>query len=425
MENFRPRNPIVRLYTNNKGTKFSRHYYIELHPAVVDELKDTDNLSSKFYPEKNRFTYTNRNIFNEDKDIDLESNFLQNSEEIKIEENRNPQVAVFPPESINSVKLKKRLPNERKKRTNAEKKAKVYYFNQYKEPQTLKYHYPLTKKDCNKLQNLSGRDFNLNAMNEILLDMSKRVDNRFCSKAQFMVYFAKCLRFEMRDAVKINNVNFHIKANHMQEKQAEIDQMKQVERYLAEIEQKAITNVCPENQLRARLANTLEAKSSYELLSTIKDFKVVGNTMRIYLRSTVDLNKHKKEVVLSQVRSIYSNSELDIESVEYVVKNVHNFTNKHTNMQKKSAVDLQHQGAWGDACRQLIKTYGIHIYNNWFSKLTPVINEDAKTIALKAPNSFVKQWVETNYRDTIRKAIENQGREFKGIIQQSTNQKVL
>jgi hypothetical protein len=416
---------FYRIYTNNKGTKFSRHYYIELHPAVVDELKDTGHDNSEFYPEKNRPTYTNRNIFNEDKDIDLESNFLQNSEEIKIEENRKPQVAVFPPESINSVKLKKRLPNERKKPTNTEKKAKVYYFNQYKEPQTLKYHYPLTKKDCNKLQNLSGRDFNLNAMNEILLDMSKRVDNRFCSKAQFMVYFAKCLRFEMRDAVKINNVNFHIKANHMQEKQAEIDQMKQVERYLAEIEQKAITNVCPENQLRARLANTLEAKSSYELLSTIKDFKVVGNTMRIYLRSTVDLNKHKKEVVLSQVRSIYSNSELDIESVEYVVKNVHNFTNKHTNMQKKSAVDLQHQGAWGDACRQLIKTYGIHIYNNWFSKLTPVINEDAKTIALKAPNSFVKQWVETNYRDTIRKAIENQGREFKGIIQQSTNQKVL
>ncbi len=416
---------FYRLYTNNKGTKFSRHYYIELHPAVIDELKDTGNLNSEFYPEKNRLIYINRNIFNKDKDIDLESNFSQNSEEVKIEENREHQVAVFPLESINSVKLKKRLPNERKKPTNAEKKAKVYYFNQYKEPQTLNYHYPLTKEDASRLQSLSGRDFNLNAMNEILLYMSKRVDNRFCSKAQFMVYFAKCLRFEMRDAVKINNVNFHIKANHMQEKQAEIDQMKQVERYLAEIEQKAITNVCPENQLRARLANTLEAKSSYELLSTIKDFKVVGNTMRIYLRSTVDLNKHEKEVVLSQVRSIYSNSELDIESVEYVVKNVHNFTNKHTNMQKKSAVDLQHQGAWGDACRQLIKTYGIHIYNNWFSKLTPVINEDAKTIALKAPNSFVKQWVETNYRDTTRKAIENQGREFKGIIQQSTNQKVL
>ena len=212
---------FYRLYTNNKGTKFSRHYYIELHPAVVDELKDTGNLNSELYPEKNRLTYTNRNIFNKDKDIDLESNFSQNSEEVKIEENKEPQVAVFPLESINSVKLKKRLPNERKKPTNTEKKAKVYYFNQYKEPQTLNYHYPLTKEDASRLQSLSGRDFNLNAMNEILLDMSKRRDNRFCSKSQFMAYFGKCLRYEMRDAVKTSNDNFRIKANISKEKIAE------------------------------------------------------------------------------------------------------------------------------------------------------------------------------------------------------------
>jgi hypothetical protein len=60
---------------------------------------------------------------------------------------------------------------------------------------------------------MSGRDFSLNAMNEILLDMSKRRDNQFCSKAQFLAYFGKCLRFEMRDAVKTGNDNFCIKAN--------------------------------------------------------------------------------------------------------------------------------------------------------------------------------------------------------------------
>ena len=425
---------FYRLYTNNKGIKFSRHYYIELHPAVVDELKDIDNLNSKFYPEKNRPTYTNRNIFNKDKYIDLESNFLKNSKKTKIEENAKPQVAIFPKKA---VKLKKKLPNERKKPTNTERKARVYHFNQYKEPQGLSYHYPLTKEDCVKLQSLSGRDFSLNAMNEILLDMSKRLDKRFCSKAQFMVYFGKCLRFEMRDAVKTGNDNFRIKTNITPIRVSrrigrkymlrEINKRKQVEQYLAEVEQRAITHVCPENQLRARLANTLEAQSSYELLSNIKEFEVVGNTMRIYLNNPAELGYHEKEVVLSQVKSIYSNSELDIESVEYVVENVRNFTNKHANMQTKKAVDLPplHQGVWGDVCCQLIKTYGIHIYNNWFSKLTPVIDEDAKTIALKAPNSFVKQWVETNYRDTIRKEIENQGREFKGIIQQSTNQKVL
>lgn len=133
-------------------------------------------------------------------DIDLESNFLQNSEEVKTT-------------PIKTVKLKKQLPNERKKATNSERKARIYRFNQYKKPQPLSYHYPLTNDDGSKLQSLSGRDFSLNAMNEILLDMSKRRDNRFCSKAQFMAYFGKCLRFEMRDAVKTGNDNFRIKAN--------------------------------------------------------------------------------------------------------------------------------------------------------------------------------------------------------------------
>ena len=315
---------FYRLYTSNKGTKFSRHYYIELHSAIVDELKNTGHDNSEFYPEKNRPTYTNRDIFNKDKDIDLESNFSQNSEEIKIEENREPQVAVFSPESINSVKLKKRLPNERKKPTNAEKKAKVYYFNQYKEPQTLNYHYPLTKEDSSRLQSLSGRNFNLNAMNEILLDMSKKLDKRFCSKAQFIAYFGKCLRLEMRDAVKTGNDNFRIKENITPINQKEIDREKQIEQYLAKIEHQAITYVCSENQLKARLANVLAPLRSYELLSNIKDFEVVGNTMRIYLRHIVQLSENEKNIVLSQVKSIYSTSELDIESVEYVVENICN-----------------------------------------------------------------------------------------------------
>ena len=157
-------------------------------------------------------------IYNKNKDIeyiDLESNFLQNSESSKLEENAEPQITEFlhttPP------KLKKRATNQRKKPTMAQAKARIYRFNQYKEPQDLKHHYPLTKEDGNKLQSLSGRDFSLNAMNEILLDMSKRRNNRFCSKAQFMAYFGKCLRFEMRDAVKTGNDNFRIKANILEE----------------------------------------------------------------------------------------------------------------------------------------------------------------------------------------------------------------
>jgi hypothetical protein len=408
---------FYRLYTNNKGTKFSRHYYIELHPAVVDELKDTGNLNSEFYPEKNRLIYINRNIFNKDKDIDLESNFLQNSEEVKIEEIREPQVAVFSPESINSVKLKKRLPNERKKPTNAEKKAKVYYFNQYKEPQTLNYHYPLTKEDASRLQSLSGRDFNLNAINEILLDMSKKLDKRFCSKAQFIAYFGKCLQFEMRDAVKTGNDNFRIKENVTPINQKEIDREKQIEQYLAKIEHQAIAYVCSENQLKARLANVLASLRSYELLSNIKDFKVVGNIMRIYLRHIVQLSENEKNIVLSQVQSIYSTSELDIESVEYVVENICNSVNERNGLQIKQPLvkPILQQDVWGDICQQLIQIYNIHVYNNWFSKLIPIIDKDTKTIELKAPNSFIQEEIIKRYGDTIKKIVNELGIKFKGI----------
>jgi hypothetical protein len=412
---------FYRLYTNDKGTKFSRHYYIELHPEIAQELKDSGTLNSEFCPDFYRLTYTNRNIFNEDIRSNVrahESTFLQNAQEILQEESTEPQIVELPKEPVKPAKLKKRLANERKKPTNSERKARVYHFKQYKEPQDLKYHYPLTKEDASRLQSLSGRDFSLNAMNEILLDMSKRLDNRFCSKAQFMAYFGKCLRFEMRDAVKTGNDNFYIKANVTPINQKEISKEKQVQQYLAEVEQKAIIHVCPENQLKARIANVLEPLRSYELLSNIKDFAVVGAIARIYLRAEYQLNRYETNLVLSQFKSIYSALEVDIESVEYVVENVCKQVNSYDEVQTKSTpvMPTLQQGIWGDICRKLIETSGIHVYNNWFSKLVPIIDEEARTIELQAPNSFVKQWIETNYEDIIEKIGETLGLKFVAII---------
>ena len=182
---------------NNKKYRYS--YEFDYKQQNLENTTFIEYSIGKKISQQNDLLY----ICNKNKDIediDLESNFLKNSENIKT-----------PP--IKTVKFKKRPANERKKPTNTERKARIYHFNQYKEPQDLKYHYPLTKEDGDKLRSLSGRDFSLNAMNEILLDMSKRLDNRFCSKAQFMAYFGKCLRFEMRDAVKTGNDNFRIKAN--------------------------------------------------------------------------------------------------------------------------------------------------------------------------------------------------------------------
>jgi len=402
---------FYRLYKNDQGAKFSRHYYIELHPDITQELKDTGTLNSEFCPDFYRPTYTNRNIFNKDIRSNVhthESNFLPNSEELGTQKNTEPRVSIFPHTHTKPAKLKERLPNKRKKPTSAEKKARVYRFNQYEEPKDLKHHYPLNKEDASRLQSLSGRDFSLNAMNEILLDMSKRRDNKFCSKAQFMAYFGKCLRFEMRDSVKTDNDNFRIKANVTPINQKEIEKQKQIEQYLAEVEQQAITHVCPENQLKARIANVLEPLRSYKLLSNIKNFAVIGGIVKIYLRANCQLSRYETGLVLSQVKSIYSSGEIDIESVEYVVENAFRQVQGYDEVRTKGTpiMPTLQQGIWGDICQKLIETCGIHVYNNWFSKLTFVINEQNKTIELQAPNSFVKQWIETNYRDTIQETLK-------------------
>ena len=149
----------------------------------------------------------------------------------------------------------------------------------------------------------------------------------------------------------------------------------------------------------------------------IKDFKVVGNTIKIYLKSLVQLSENDKNIVLCQVQSIYSTSELDLEIVEYVVENVFNPVNRHTNLLGKETVVIPtlQQDMWGDICRQLIETCGVHVYNNWFSKLTPVIDEQNRTIELKAPNSFVQQEVTTRYRNIIKEVSNILGIKFKGI----------
>ena len=62
-----------------------------------------------------------------------------------------------------------------------------------------------------------------------------------------------------------------------------------------------------------------------------------------------------------------------------------------------------------------LNTTNIHVYNNWFSKLIPIIDKDAKTIELKAPNFFIQEDIIKRYGDTIKKIVNELGIKFKGI----------
>lgn len=96
--------------------------------------------------------------------------------------------------------------------------------------------------------------------------------------------------------------------------------------------------------------------------------------------------------------------------------NIPENSNEHQEQQKPLELLKLPEGIWGDICQKLIVIYDEYAYRNWCSKLLPIIDEEAKTIELKAPNSFVKQWVETNYGETVIRIVNNMGVTIKGII---------
>ncbi len=91
--------------------------------------------------------------------------------------------------------------------------------------------------------------------------------------------------------------------------------------------------------------------------------------------------------------------------------NIPENSNEHQEQQKPLELLKLPEGIWGDIC-QLIVIYDEYAYRNWCSKLVPIIDEEARTIELKAPNSFVKQWVKDNYGEVITNIVKNLGLEL-------------
>jgi hypothetical protein len=92
---------------------------------------------------------------------------------------------------------------------------------------------------------------------------------------------------------------------------------------------------------------------------------------------------------------------------------------KHQEQEKLPEPLKLPEGTWGNICQKLVSVYDQYTYKNWFSKLTPVIDEQNRTIELKTSSTFVKSWIESNYEDTLRKFIVEFRMEFAGIKSES------
>lgn len=258
--------------------------------------------------------------------------------------------------------------------------------------------YPLSQPDTAKLKQLCGREFSGNAINEILLNMSKRLTDRlFKSKKAFMNYMAKALTYEKRDAVKTSNETFRIRANISKD---EIIKHRQ-ETFLNKIEESTDTSLGV--QLSRKLASILSPDLAYDFLLAAKfPVYVTGKSFEINLQKSIDLSEVQYGLILEQVQSVYGSF---ISSLEFIVKNPAPPTlsvSSTTSSVSNNAPEMFPR-VWGRIRTGLIKTCGEGIDRNWFSKLKVNVNEQQKEIKLTAPNLFIRDWIQQNYQNLLEK----------------------
>ena len=126
------------------------------------------------------------------------------------------------------------------------------------------------------------------------------------------------------------------------------------------------------------------------------------------------------EIILSQVQAVYSMATDTgvecVERIEFIVSaNSNNFTPQtgltlanQGEKQSKSMSKLP-DGIWGEISQKLIEKIGVDNYRNWFSKLNAEVDEVTKTIELKAPSEFVKDWIQDKYMQFLSKVANSLG----------------
>lgn len=432
-----------------KDGKFYEYCYVfKLNPAITEELKEAGVLESEFIPAKKPRSINNKNISNEIKirsranpssNSNLNSSNKTSSSDTKKEqvELTNKTEAVVEQQQVKSS----RPANARQKATKAQRKARIYQLPpQFDKPKTLAEMGPITEKECTILQFKSGREFTLNAQNQILQDMAKRLTRTFNSRWQFICYFSDCLRYEKRDAVQCSGNNFYIKANVTEENVLHNQQ----EKYLEETEQISIRQPTPSHQFRAKLANTLEPNIAYNLLLAMQNTSEVKNTLVISLNRQIELTENEQDVVLAQAQAVFNSSGISednqtIEKIQFMTGNqrflgsikkennnrVSSVYNKvcsnssspvassfYTDIENKSESAETHRlelpkSNWGEVCAAFISEYGYELYKHWLESLS--IEQTATTIELSTSSDMVRDRIEQNYMPFLSEVAQSTG----------------
>jgi hypothetical protein len=271
------------------------------------------------------------------------------------------------------------------------------------ERKTLLEFYPLSAADIPILQQLSGREFDLNATNQILQSIArKKTGYTFPNKQAFISYMSLILKHELRQAVQVNNRSFKIKANETESER----ENKEIEQYLSKIEDD-FSDISDQAKLKKKLAATLLPSTAYRLLQSIKHIEFNNFVLTITTSKALELKPLDQQIILNQAQAVYGGDlaiKYRLQALNGKAKKIENNTNRevgaHTQQQSNSTNELI--GEWGQIRQALILYYGEAIDKSWFTKLEQVsVDETTNTIMLKAPTGFIKDYIRNHYLATM------------------------
>lgn len=73
-----------------------------------------------------------------------------------------------------------------------------------------------------------------------------------------------------------------------------------------------------------------------------------------------------------------------------------------------------YQGIWYQVAQDLNKHYGEALYKSWFSKLH-FLESSVNCVILSAPTNFIRDWIKSNYSDTIIQLLQHYDNEIQSI----------
>ena len=164
---------------------------------------------------------------------------------------------------------------------------------------SLESFHPLSKEQVYKLNHLSGREFNVNFTNQLLLKLHNvNPDKKFLSQNHMMSYMSKALHHEKHQGPLVNHESFRFASN-LNDKESD---GRTIEKYLAEVEYNVDTSY--QSQLRRKIAAQLQPKLAYQILKAGKfDFKTEDSFI-IQLPDKLSLTDKQQEILEN---SVYSN----------------------------------------------------------------------------------------------------------------------